>query len=75
MKIYFDAGIKQLTHFAGYRGEILTSLLNCSNFKNTHLYILEVWEALYLQMHEVFIESSNEHAEYSRELFSDIQED
>ena len=38
MKIYSDAGLVQLGKVAGYRGETRTSLVNCSNFKQTHAF-------------------------------------
>jgi hypothetical protein len=48
MKVYFDVGLKHLASFAGYRGETLGSLHSCSNFKNTHNLLLQVWESSYL---------------------------
>lgn len=33
MKVFFDAGLKQLAETSGYRGETLTSLGTCFNFK------------------------------------------
>ena len=40
MKIYFEAGLKQLANLAGHHGETKTSLANCTNFKITHRFLL-----------------------------------
>ena len=55
MKVYFDAALRQIASMCGFKGETLTSLQKCSHFKNTHYFIMEVWEALYLEMFEVFL--------------------
>ena len=48
MKIYFHAGLKDLAVTAGYKEENLTALELCSNWKHTHVFLLEVLEAVYL---------------------------
>ena len=53
MKMYFDAVLRQIASMCGFKGETLTSLQKCSHFKNTHYFIMEVWEALYLEMFEL----------------------
>lgn len=47
IKIYGDAGLVQLGKVAGYRWETLTSLVNCSNFRRTHAFLLQSFEAFY----------------------------
>lgn len=58
MKIYFDAGLKQLANLSGHRGETLKALSNCTNFKRTHR------EAFYMYMLDEFLKVSN----YSQEI-------
>ena len=59
-KVYFDAGLKQLASSVGHRGETLASLQSCSNFKNIHHFLLEVWEAMFIHMYESFLTSNDE---------------
>ena len=59
-KVYFDVGLKQVAAAGGFKGEALTSLQHCSNFKNTHYFLIEVWEALYLEMLDQFLLENNE---------------
>ena len=58
MKIYFDAGLKQLANLAGHRGETMKALANCTTFKRTHRFILKSWEAFYMYMYEEFLKTS-----------------
>ena len=43
IKPYFDAGLKELAKAAGYP---TASIQVCGQFKRTHQFLLEVWEAL-----------------------------
>ena len=47
MKPYYDAGLKALAQAAGYP---LPAIQTCSQFKRTHHFILEAWEAIYRVM-------------------------
>ena len=55
MKVYYDAGLKELAEASGHRGETLTSIKNCSSFKRTHQFLVQAWEAVYRQMFRSFI--------------------
>ena len=47
MKVYSDAGLKQLGEVSGHRAETLTSLVLCTNFKRTHNFLSQVVQAFY----------------------------
>ena len=48
IKLYHHAGLRQLASEAGYKGNNLTGLESCSHFKHTHVFLLEIFESLYL---------------------------
>lgn len=52
--VYYDAGLKDLAHSSGFRGETLTSLRRCSYFKRTHVFLLQSLEAFYRHFLRVF---------------------
>ena len=39
MKVYYDAGLKDLAESSGHRGETLTSIKKCSSYKRTHQFL------------------------------------
>lgn len=47
MKPYYDAGLKSMAQSAGYP---LPAIQSCSQFKRTHNFIMEAWEAIYRAM-------------------------
>ena len=62
MKVFYEAGIKQIAEATGYRGETLTSLANCSNFKRTNTFLLQLHEAFLREMISTFMKSECEPA-------------
>ena len=59
MKAYYSAGLKELARACGFRGETLTKLESCSNFKRTHRFLQQAWEAIYHQMLCSFIKAQS----------------
>ena len=47
IKPYGDAGLMSLAKVSGYRAETLKSLMSASNFRRTHLFLLQCFEAFY----------------------------
>ena len=56
MKLYLDAGLKELAKAAGY---LTASIQVCGQFKRTHQFLLEVWEALYRFMIDTFLKQQS----------------
>ena len=60
MKPYFDAGLKHLASVSGYPA---SSIQSESQFKRTHQFIMEAWEAIYRTM---LIQFMNTHHKQSK---------
>ena len=59
MKIYFCAGLREMAKNSGYHGATLKSVEQCSNFKRSHHFLLQPWEALYREMLHAYIVYNN----------------
>ena len=60
MKAYGDAGLIMLAKGAGYRGETLTSLSKAKNFRRTHLFLLQTYEAFYNYFLSLYLSDSDD---------------
>lgn len=60
MKPYAEAGLLSLAKAAGYRAETLTSIQNSTNFRRTHLFLLQCYEAIYTYFLQLFYSSKTE---------------
>ena len=58
MKVYYSAGLRELAKNSGYHGATLKSVEQCSNFKQTHYFLLQAWEAMYREMLHMYITST-----------------
>ena len=47
MKPYADAGLASLGKVSGHKGETLASLIHATNFRRTHEFLLQAYEAIY----------------------------
>ena len=55
MKVYFEAGLKDLACMSGFRVQTLASLDKASNFKRTHRFLMQVMEAFYEVFYDQFL--------------------
>lgn len=70
MKVYYAAGLKELALACGHRGETLSALARCSNFKRVHAFLVQAWQAIYRKMIECFCHAQPAY----QEAFSDLQD-
>lgn len=70
LKAYYHAGLQDIARSSGYRAETLKSLANCSHFMRTHFFIVQVWEALYLEMISAFVKAEPNFEEFQTKLQS-----
>ena len=59
MKVYYHLGLKELAVSCGFRSSTFKSLESCYNFKRTHCFLLQVWEALYREMLHTYLVNSD----------------
>ena len=59
MKAYNDAGLSKLGAISGHRAETLTSLVNCSNFKRTHNFLIQAFQAFYNYFISLYLARAN----------------
>ena len=59
MKAYVDAGLTKLGEVTQHRSETLTSLVQCSNFRRTHNFLIQTMEAFYRFFLSLYIASKH----------------
>ena len=70
MKAYYDAGLKSLAQAAGYPP---AQIQTCSQFKRTHQFLMEAFEATYRAMVKSFLQWQDEHdSKQTSDLHSEI---
>ena len=55
MKVYYEAGLKNLAIASGHRAETLKSISAASNFKRTHNFLTQAWEAFFREFIRQFL--------------------
>ena len=58
MKVHYHAGLKELANSSGFHSTTLKSLETC-NFKRTHCFLLQAWEAIYYGMLHTYTTNTN----------------
>ena len=71
MKPYFDMGLRQLAHTSGYP---VAAIQSCSQFKRTHHFLMEAWQAFYQVMVQRFLEYDTESGNYTHTLTDIVQD-
>ncbi|XP_022111561.1 uncharacterized protein LOC110990766 [Acanthaster planci] len=65
MKVFWDAGLKDIARLT-HKGGTLRNMKSCSNFKRTHRFILQVYEAFYIHQFKCFLDFRMGHEQYDR---------
>ncbi len=71
MKAYYDAGLKSLAKASGYP---LNAIQSCGQFKRTHYFLLEAWEALYRVMLTKFFDHCDAEKQLQQPLLASIDD-
>ncbi|CAC5420144.1 unnamed protein product [Mytilus coruscus] len=59
MKLYLDAGLKELIELF-HHGAVGASVMQATNFDKTHHFLMQVWEAFYLQQISAILKYAEE---------------
>ena len=59
MKAYAGAGLTKLGEITQHRSETLTSLIQCTNFRRTHNFLVQTMEAFYCFFLSLYMNTSN----------------
>ena len=69
-KPYYDAGLKEIAGQCGFNSSTLTALSQCSNWRITHNFIMQVGESIYRSMLVCFLNHRHEFHLRSRSTFT-----
>ena len=71
MKPFFEAGLRDLAVASSYPSQ---SIQNCSQFKRTHRFLMEVWEAMFRSMLQSFLANFRDKLNLEEMVASTLQE-
>lgn len=73
MKVFWDAGLKDIAKLT-HKNSTLNNLKTCSNFKRTHRFLLQVYEAIYVHQFKCFLDcrDGKDESSISNEAFHKI---
>ena len=72
MKAYAGAGLTKLGEISQHRSETLTSLIQCSNFRRTHNFLLQTLEAFYRFFLSLYMTASTDKSHIAMESIHSI---
>ena len=71
MKVFWEAGLKEVAKLK-HKSATFQKLSACSNFKRTHRFLLQIYEALYIYKIKIFMEQRKQNTHESSFSSADI---
>ncbi|CAH1232408.1 Hypp454 [Branchiostoma lanceolatum] len=60
MKIFWDSGLKEMAQETHGNGMCATSIGLCKNFRGTHIFLMNVWEAMFQLQFDSFLKDTSQ---------------